>query len=114
VVSGVDDFLPSTRRNGSCAGSWSTQEIGCPADPNLQSLDEVKDYYIHAVDGDIGHVNDFLLDDDDWSIRYMVVGTRNWWPRHAGSATFRGRGARSRLASRVPRYGPDADGGPGV
>jgi hypothetical protein len=49
-------------------------------DPHLRSLNEVNQYYIHATDGDIGHVDDFLLDECDWSIRYMVVATRNWWP----------------------------------
>jgi hypothetical protein len=32
------------------------------------------------TDGEIGHVEDFLLDDADWSIPYLVVDTRNWWP----------------------------------
>jgi len=25
-------------------------------------------------------VADFLVKDADWSIRYLVVDTRNWWP----------------------------------
>ncbi|MDQ3257841.1 MAG: PRC-barrel domain containing protein, partial [Acidobacteriota bacterium] len=37
-------------------------------------------YYIEARDGDIGHVEDFLIDDESWAIRYMVVDTVNWWP----------------------------------
>ena len=37
-------------------------------------------YHIHATDGDIGHVEDFLVDDVSWAIRYMVVDTINWWP----------------------------------
>jgi hypothetical protein len=37
-------------------------------------------YYIQATDGDIGHVEDFLIDDRSWTIRYMVVDTRNWLP----------------------------------
>jgi hypothetical protein len=37
-------------------------------------------YYIHATDGDIGHVEDFLLDDESWAIRYIIVDTRNWLP----------------------------------
>jgi hypothetical protein len=37
-------------------------------------------YYIHARDGDIGHVADFLLDAATWMIRYMVVDPRNWLP----------------------------------
>jgi sporulation protein YlmC with PRC-barrel domain len=37
-------------------------------------------YYIHATDGEIGHVEDFIIDDETWTIRYLVVNTRNWWP----------------------------------
>jgi hypothetical protein len=33
-----------------------------------------------ATDGGIGHVEDFLLSDADWSIHYLVVDTKNWWP----------------------------------
>jgi hypothetical protein len=37
-------------------------------------------YYIQASDGDLGHVEDFIIDDANWTIRYMVVDTRNWLP----------------------------------
>jgi hypothetical protein len=37
-------------------------------------------YHIHASDGEIGHVEDFLVEDADWSIHYLVVDTKNWWP----------------------------------
>jgi len=50
------------------------------SDPTLRSAKEVAGYQIHAKDGDIGHVEDFLVEDDDWSIRYLVVDTKNWWP----------------------------------
>lgn len=49
-------------------------------DPHLRSTREVIDYYIQARDGDIGHVEDFIIDDALWVMRYMVVDTRNWWP----------------------------------
>jgi hypothetical protein len=62
------------------AGSKPGAERALPGDPHLRSLDEVRSYAIHGSDGDIGHVHDFLLDDDGWSIRYLVVATRNWWP----------------------------------
>lgn len=39
--------------------------------------------YIHASDGEIGHIEDFLVEDNDWSIRYLVVDTR----RTGGRAT---------------------------
>jgi hypothetical protein len=37
-------------------------------------------YHIEATDGEIGHVEDFIVDDDSWVIRYMIVDTVNWWP----------------------------------
>ena len=49
-------------------------------DPHLRSTEAVAGYHIHAVDGEIGHVEDFLLEVADWSIHYLVVDTKNWWP----------------------------------
>ena len=49
-------------------------------DPHLQSVHDVTGHAIHAADGDIGHVEDFLIEDGPWAIRYMVVDTRNWLP----------------------------------
>lgn len=51
-----------------------------PWDPHLRSTAAVTGYHIQAADGEIGHVKDFIVDDDTWAIRYLVVDTRNWWP----------------------------------
>jgi hypothetical protein len=48
-------------------------------DTALRSANEVTGYQILASDGEIGHVDDFLVEDDDWSVHYMVVDTKNWW-----------------------------------
>jgi hypothetical protein len=48
--------------------------------PHLRSLASVRGYRVHATDGEIGHVEDFLVDDVGWSIRYVAVDARNWWP----------------------------------
>ena len=37
-------------------------------------------YHIEAGDGEIGRVEDFIVDDRTWAIRYLDVDTRNWWP----------------------------------
>jgi hypothetical protein len=50
------------------------------ADSHLRSTDEVTGYHIEAEDGAIGHVKDFLVDDETWAIRYLEVDTQNWWP----------------------------------
>jgi hypothetical protein len=49
-------------------------------DKHLRSIDEVTGYHTQATDGEIGHVEDFILDDETWTIRYLVVDTRNWLP----------------------------------
>jgi hypothetical protein len=53
-----------------------------PSEPptHLRSAEEVRGYRLHARDGEIGHVEDFFIDDHDWAIRYLVVDTVNWWP----------------------------------
>jgi sporulation protein YlmC with PRC-barrel domain len=48
-------------------------------DAHLQSIEEVSGYHIEAADGDIGHVENFLVDSAAWAIRYLIVDTSNWW-----------------------------------
>ncbi len=48
-------------------------------DPHLRSMKEVMGYHIQATDDDIGHVEDFIMDDETWQIRYLAVDTSNWW-----------------------------------
>lgn len=49
-------------------------------DPHLRSMREVTGYHIEARDGEIGHVEDFIIDDNTWWIQYLVIDTRNWLP----------------------------------
>lgn len=51
-------------------------------DPHLRSSGAVKSYYIRASDGDIGHVQGLLVDEETWAIRYIIVDTSNWWLGH--------------------------------
>lgn len=50
------------------------------SDSHLRSAAEVTGYHIQAEDGEIGHVEDFLIESDSWRIRALVVNTRNWLP----------------------------------
>ncbi len=45
---------------------------------NLRSAKEVIGYSIQAKDGEIGEIDDFIIDDEIWSIRYAVVDTGNF------------------------------------
>lgn len=48
-------------------------------DIHLRSTKTLTGYHIHATDGEIGHVNDFIIDDQTWQLTFIVVDTANWF-----------------------------------
>jgi len=52
-------------------------EIGAP---HLRALTALIGYTVHSEDGEIGHVEDVLLDVRAWAIRYLVVNAEKWCP----------------------------------
>jgi hypothetical protein len=52
------------------------------ADPHLRDCKAVMNYHVQATDGDIGHVEGLLVDEETWAIRYLIVNTSNWWLGH--------------------------------
>lgn len=50
------------------------------SDPHLRNTQEVTGYHIEGSDGPMGHIADFVIDDQTWTVRYLAVDTRNWWP----------------------------------
>jgi uncharacterized protein YrrD len=46
--------------------------------PNLRSTSEVLGYNIQARDGEIGFLEDFVIEDEAWRMLYMIVNTGNW------------------------------------
>jgi len=65
----------SMRRDEDIAASRRNDD-----DPHLRSTEAIAGYHLHASDGEIGHVEDFLVEDADWSIHYLIIDTKNWWP----------------------------------
>lgn len=55
-------------------------DLNLKGDPHLFSAEAVIGHHVEANDGEIGHVDDLLIDDEHWTIRYFVIATRNWWP----------------------------------
>ena len=51
-------------------------------DHHLRSCRTVISSRIRAPAGDVGHICGFLIDDENWAIRYLIVDTRNWWLGH--------------------------------
>jgi hypothetical protein len=48
-------------------------------DSHLRSTRAVTGYNVQATDGEIGHVDDFIIDEETWGIRYLIIDTGNWW-----------------------------------
>jgi len=48
------------------------------ADGHLRATEQIIGFHIKATDGEIGHVDDLLIDEDSWRISYLVVDTSNW------------------------------------
>jgi hypothetical protein len=88
-------------------------------DPDLRSTGEVTGYYLEAEDGEIGHIEEFLLDAEAWAIRYVVVDTKNWWPGKKtlilpgalSQIDWAGRSALVSLTREQIRNGPEYDPG---
>ena len=49
-------------------------------DEHLRSAHAVRGYGIRATDGELGHVEDYLIAEQEWAIRYLIVDPRSWWP----------------------------------
>jgi uncharacterized protein YrrD len=58
----------------------SAGDKGSEDDPHLRSTKKVTGYSIKAADGEIGNVEDFIIDDSNWKIDFMIVDTGNWFP----------------------------------
>lgn len=44
---------------------------------DLRSMEEVRGYDLASRDGPVGQVDDFIVDDESWLVRYLVVTTGN-------------------------------------
>ena len=62
------------------SGKWSEVSRKHTDDPHLRSTQDAIGHTIQALDGEIGHVEDFVVDDETWIIRYLVIDTKNWLP----------------------------------
>jgi hypothetical protein len=61
------------------AGVPAADPAAPAADAHLRSMAELHHYDIHALDGEVGHLENFLIDDESWKIDYIIIDTKNWW-----------------------------------
>ncbi|MCA9875872.1 MAG: PRC-barrel domain-containing protein [Anaerolineales bacterium] len=57
-----------------------TEVPAAQRDQHLRSMNEVSGYHIRARDGDLGHVETFIVEDKNWAVIYLVADTGNWLP----------------------------------
>lgn len=62
------------------AGATAVAEGCSEEDPDLRSTLDVFGYSIQGIDGEVGTLRDFVVDDTLWDIRYLVVDTGSWFP----------------------------------
>ncbi|TMB98076.1 MAG: PRC-barrel domain containing protein [Chloroflexi bacterium] len=73
----VPETVAEQQKGGAGGEGFFGEQEG---DPHLRALREVTGYRVQAPDGEIGHVDDLLTDDETWTIRYLDIETRNWRP----------------------------------
>jgi uncharacterized protein YrrD len=69
---------PAVKSQMAAAATARRREAEESCDERLRSVNEVNGYDIGAADGEIGHVDDFIIDDEDWAIRFIVIKTGGW------------------------------------
>ena len=69
---------PSYWEDGAEPGSAAAEPSRVkPGDEHLCGTKDITGYHLQASDGEIGHVDDVLID-GNWQICYLVVDTSNW------------------------------------
>jgi uncharacterized protein YrrD len=69
---------PAVESQMAAAATARMRESEETYDEHLRSVNEVRGYHIGAADAEIGHVDDFIIDDRDWAIRSIIIKTGGW------------------------------------
>ena len=91
-VGAYPEALASTPTEAAAESAPTRAAVEDSVDPRLHTTFEVIGAHVQATDGEIGHVDDLLIDDETWAIRYAHVDTSNWIggrPVIVGSAWLR-------------------------
>lgn len=49
-------------------------------DLHLRRAGDVYNCHIQTEHGEIGIINDLIIEDETWTIRFLVIDTQKWWP----------------------------------
>jgi len=64
------------------AATEQDRKYGAKWDSHLRSAKEVRGYRVEAIDGQVGHLDNFLMEVETWAIRYLVVNTGGRLKKH--------------------------------
>ncbi len=59
---------------------WEKISLNPEEDLRLRSMKEIIGYSVEATDGEIGFIANFIIDDADWTVRYMIVDIKRLLP----------------------------------
>jgi hypothetical protein len=79
-VSRTREMLTGTLPSGIDEAARARVEAIKNQEIHLRSFQEIKSYGLRASDGDIGEVDDLLVDSTDWQVTHFIVDSRRWWP----------------------------------
>ena len=57
--------------------------VGAGEDPHLRSAEDVTGYEVWSKEGEIGHVENFIVDESSWHIGYLDVKMGDWLHRRS-------------------------------
>ena len=79
-AAGLGAYAPDRYTKRATVPESSNEAAVEKGDPHLRSSAELENRYkIHAQDGEIGRVHDFIIGEEDWRVRYLVVRTGVWF-----------------------------------
>ena len=107
------------------AETWRETPVESPAklsDIHLRSASDVREYRVQGIDEQVGHIEDFIVDDQTWEIRYLVINTSKWWlgkkvlvaPRWANRISGTKKKLYVQLSREVIKNSPEWDPAAGV
>ncbi len=104
---------------GALAGStWKKEQeftVDPKADSHLRSARTVTGYAVDGGDDVLGHIADFIVDDETWAVRYLVVDTQTWWsgkkvlvsPQWAREISWKDEAIRTDIPRQVLKNSPE-------
>jgi uncharacterized protein YrrD len=75
----IDTDLPVSRQKEMALHQYYPWQTKTPVgDLHLRSTHAISGYQIETSDGQLGHLRDFIIDDETWHIEYLVIEMHSW------------------------------------